>query len=199
MSRADEQFQRGVERVDHLYVGRQRGRVGDGTERGVDLARRDGCDGHTRVADPEGHDVEVRSGMRSPVLVQDHGLRTPQSEYVDPKRPGARAHRGDRALDPRDEAPRMRKKRLPVERQLHAPGGTTEQPYRQLALQRGDPLGHRLLRHARLIGRKLKPPEFGGPDERSQCLGVHGCTLSGHNQRLWVTADGLRQASRRSV
>jgi hypothetical protein len=72
---ADEEFQRGVERVDHVYVARQCGRVGDGAERGVD------------VAGLEGHQVEVGLGMGPPIVMQDDGLRAPEADDVDPEGP----------------------------------------------------------------------------------------------------------------
>ncbi len=191
MSRADEKFQRGVERVDHLDLGRQCGRIGDGTERGVDIACFDGGDRHTRVVDPEGHHVEIGFGMGPPVVVQNNGLRAAQAENVDPKGPGARPHRGDGALDARDDAPRVGEERLAIERQLNPSGRTCEQTDFQLALQAGDPLGDRLLCHAQLIGRMLELSELGCPDERSQCLGVHWFILGAPNQSLWLAEDRL--------
>lgn len=191
MSRADEKFQRGVERVDHPHVGRQQARVGDGTERGVDVARFDGGDRHAWVVDSEGHHVEMGFGMRLPVLVQNNGLRASQAENIDPKGPGARPDRGDGALDSRDDAPCVGKECLTVERHLNPSCGTCEQAHFQRALQRGDPLGDRLLCHAQLIGRLLEPSELGRPDERSQSLGVHWSIVGWPNQSLWLAEDRL--------
>lgn len=191
MSRADEELQRGVERVDHPYVLRQCVRPGDRTERGVDIARRDGGGRHTRVVDPEGHHVQVGSRARPPVRVQHDGLRAAQAEHVDPQGPRAPPDRADRALDPRDDAARVREERPAVERQLDSPGGAGEQADPQLSLQGGDPLGDRLLRHPQLIGRMAEPSELGGPDERSQCFGVHRLTLGVHNRWLWPAGRGL--------
>lgn len=165
MFRADEKFQRGIEGVNHVHVGGQCGRIGDGTERRVDITCRDGGDGGAWVVDPKGHHVEVGPGVRLPVVVENNGLRAPQAEDVDPQRPGTRPHRGDGTLDTGDDAPRVGKERLAVERQLDPSGGTREQTDFQLALQGGDPLGNRLLSHAQFIGRVPQPSELGRPDE----------------------------------
>jgi hypothetical protein len=127
--------------------------------------------------------------MRPPIVVQNNGLRASQAENVDPKGPGARPDRVDGALDTRDDAPRVREKRLTVERQLNPSGGTDEQPDFQPALQGGDPLGNGLLRHAQLVGRMLQLSELGRPDERSQCLGVHWFILGAHNRSLWLAEE----------
>ena len=177
MPRADKEFQRGVERVDHAHVARQRGRIGDRAERGVDIACFDGGDHHAWVVDLEGHHVEVGFGMRPPIVVQDNGLRGSQAEDVDPKGPRARSDRGDGAIDTRDDASCVRKKRLAVESQLDPSGGTGEQADLELPLQGRDPLRDGLLRHAQLVGRVLQLSELGRPDERSHCLGVHRPSL----------------------
>lgn len=66
MPGTDQELQRGIERVDHLHVARQGGRVGDRAERGVDIACLDGRDRHARVVDPEGS--QLVSSWRSPVI-----------------------------------------------------------------------------------------------------------------------------------
>ena len=69
---ADEEFQRRVERVDHPYVGRQGGRVGDGAERAAVTDRGDG-----RAGVEEGHHVELGPGVRAVEAAQQAGRGEP--------------------------------------------------------------------------------------------------------------------------
>ncbi|CAM5740650.1 hypothetical protein SAFG77S_01682 [Streptomyces afghaniensis] len=74
----------------------------------------------------------------------------------------------------------MRQEHLPVDGELRSPRRTHQEPHPQVLLQRGDPLGHRLLGERQVHGGLLELPGIGDRDEGAYGFEVHGDTLPSH-------------------
>jgi len=79
-------------------------------------------------------------------VAQQRGRPDAAADHVHTQRPPAGLHGRDRALLGDEQLPRAGEERLSVDREPGAARRAQEQPHAEVALQRSDALGDRLLR-----------------------------------------------------
>jgi hypothetical protein len=116
-----------------------------GAEGRVESACGDRGRGGRDVGIAEGHDIEFDIGVGRVEVAQQPRGRDATADHIDAQRAASRAHRGFGAFSGADHGAGVRKERLPVDGELHAPRGPGEQPDSELLLQDADAFGDRLL------------------------------------------------------
>jgi hypothetical protein len=113
--------------------------------------------------------------MRAVEAAQQFGGGELTSDHVHAQRAAPGAHRGGGPFLGLQQMAGVRQERLPVDGEPGAARGPGEQPHAQVLFQRGDPLGHRLLRHRQVVG--------GGGElarARDRGKGAHRIEIHGH-------------------
>ena len=142
-------------------------------EAGVDRPRLDGGGRGVDVG-VEGDDIQLDPRMRTVEVLQQHRRRDPSTVDVDAEGAPTGAHGSVGARFHPEQFPGVRQERLAVDRELGAARRAGEQPHVQILLQRGDALGHGLLRDRQRRGGVLELTGVRGGDEGTDGVEIHG-------------------------
>ena len=129
--------------------------------------------GDGRAGIEQGHHVEFGAWMRPVEVAQQACCPQPPGDHVDAQRAAAGTHRGGRPLLGLQETAGVRQEGLPVDGELGAARRAGEQWHAEVLLQRGDPLGHRLLCNRQIGGGPGELARVRGGHERAHGIEVH--------------------------